>query len=80
MSKADEMFLDYGNENEARKVSISNYLSYGEKSCVVTFYYSDSAEEIDFDGCFKFIRFSESTFDYKIIQAINEKCKELNWL
>lgn len=71
MSKADEMFEKLG-----YKKNEHNYAITGK----VISYESDDLSPIDFVFQSEEIKIWHITINIELLQAINEKCKELRWL
>lgn len=83
MSKADEMFEELGQKEEAFETIIEKFDG-ASQVVTITYKYSDSVKRITIENIFtrKFEiegRFWLDNLDL-LYKAINEKCKELGWL
>ena len=70
---AKEMFEDLGFEYKKSDFSITYYKEFRD--------YDDESYTLDID--FRLIEqklFSDFTIDMKLLQAINQQCKELGWI
>ena len=77
MSKADEMFEELGfKKEESRGIIFYYQLNYGDEKCGIEFW--KYHKEI-YPVC-KGDEDEPISITMQILQAINEKCKELGWL
>lgn len=71
---ADEMFEELGYEKEERYSNSVEYI--GEDEDSITFI---NGYEFDDDKCIRINKFNEY-ITMEELQAINKKCKEMNWI
>ena len=69
MSKADELFEKQGYKKEERNLKNGKVIEY-----------DDGDRQIDFMLRYKEIKIWNIAMDMQELKAINEKCKELEWL